>query len=479
MKRFSWLHWLLALSLCGNLALGAVLAGRARAGVSVSAPVSGPSGSEASDAEGAPGDEALADAAADDTASKISHTWVLQRLDWWQEDLLEPTVIEVPAGKTEPEAIISHFLTEYDIGYELIEMELLDFQNGNTCRLVFGERTDGWNKVHPSTVYAALDGIWQTLSKRKQLDTHSYNFAMQLSLADGGPLTFPIDSSARKELANAPETWFIPADRPFTGSGADCLWRQEQVEPRWRWTPPDDTRLFALLSPLRGDAAAEEINSFIATISANTGGQWQELSDFSSPAQADPAFIRSAAFRSAVDYPVFRWEGAKCYATPEELEYLYPVYNALGGQYLVPGFYVEHAARQLFGDDLPFEHGNGWFMDRYSELGACYVAFQGGGGAGGAETLLLEYRYDGDRVTAVVACSFGWEFGSPDLFVHLRDGSIKYFEVDESFIPLDLAALRSCLVNEAARVQITLTKKPGGGFYLTGCKQLDSPPPQF
>lgn len=211
MKRFSWLNWLLVLSLCGNAVLGAVLVGRTtqRAGAPAPVSASAPASESASSAA-----SSVASSAPEAAKGKTKPIWVLQQ----DGDDIEPEIIEVDVNGDENYDIVTYFLEKYHVGYKVHEVIaddiISDDRRLNEYRIVLSQ-TETWSETRAEDAFFALNSIYETFKQRsKQYKERDAQLLLRLHPA--GPLTFPIHENLRAGVTSG--TWSIPADVPFTGT---------------------------------------------------------------------------------------------------------------------------------------------------------------------------------------------------------------------------------------------------------------------
>ena len=460
MKRFSWLNWLLVLSLCGNAVLGAVLVGRTTQRAGAPAPVSA----------SAPASESASSAASSAPEEK-KPIWVLRQ----DGDNLEPEIIEIGVKENENYAIVTYFLERFHVGYKVHEVIADDVISDdrwlNEYRIALSQ-TETWSETRAEDAFFALNSIYETFKQRsKQYKERDAQLLLRLHPA--GPLTFPIPEYLRTGVTSG--TWSIPADVPFTGTRDYFLRLQEQEPRQWSFAP-QPTYLFGKVSPLRDDPIAQELDAFLGALTYRYLGDWRGVADFTSPQYAEPSFVNAVA----VSFVNMRYPDDEVYASLEKLETDAPYFLCINYGFISEAD-VEYAARQIFGDTVPINHNAGvsgsiwrWY---YHEAYASYSPFPGGSFMGIAEPLILKYDFIGDKIVVQAAAAVFANNLTPQALVTLRDGTEKAFDMDNDKNLLDPQGFWNCLVTEAARVEFTLTKKPDGGFWFTGCKQLDPLPP--
>lgn len=205
-------------------------------------------------------------------------------------------------------------------------------------------------------------------------------------------------------------------------------------------------------------------------------GDLGSVADFTSPQYAEPSFVNAVAAGSVS----MRYPDDEAYASLEKLETDAPYFLCINYGFISEAD-VEYAARQIFGDTVPINHSAGapdsWREWHYYEAYASYSPFPGGTLPSIPQPLLLEYRDDGDKIVLQIAHEVLSDVFNPQAHVTLRDGTTKAFEADKDNNLLNPQGFWDCVVAEAARMELTLTKKPDGGFWFTGCKQLDPLPP--
>ena len=368
--------------------------------------------------------------------------------------------------RDEVKGIVRYFLYKHMgsnlTGYRLhrIEETFDEAANRTTFRLVFGEPEARGTSGIAKSVYAAFGGIYTALNERALLLGEN-EVLLFLCREDGSPLTFQW-----WEHRDIP-VWSLPTDIPFTGMRDDFLRRQALV-PRRLNAEPASSRLFHSLSPLRDDAAAQEIDRFLTSSFHLSGQSFLAYPDFSAPAGADPALVLELAMGLAVEYDM-----EACLALPpEECNTLFPILGVWNHGCVLEAD-VDSAARQVFGETVTVAHGNtltgGWY---YHEESAAYTLDKSYTSSHLYELVPLEYRRAGDTVTVQAAGVYLPLYGGGQAQAYRDGGYPVEFELDENGAPLDAAALRRFLVNEAARMEFTLTKKPDGGFWLTGFRNL-------
>ncbi|WP_195462290.1 hypothetical protein [Anaerotruncus colihominis] len=308
-----------------------------------------------------------------------------------------------------------------------------------------------------------LDEMAQTLRLHHGPDAQVF-----FRTEDGGPLTFKLRLMAGL-------IYEVPVDRPYelcvdwmAQAVAEYPWSAPQYDPADRsWA---DTVPQAGLAP--DDAFGWEIARFLQMVLPQAHWEPETLS-FDSPDQAGDAFLKRVGFLLTETLPKFRSDRDADMANPEELRQsvqLWPAF-ARADFYFVPKHHLEQAVQYVFGDGVTFEHGD--FNDKtwiFIAWPGVYNQFAGGRSGGGIYSSVLGYRDLGETVEVEIALTVqGW---LGDFLFDTSDGEQitveSEYDTETGKYVYDRERVLELIWTQSPRAAVTLTKKPDGGFWLTG-----------
>ncbi|WP_278942734.1 hypothetical protein [Anaerotruncus colihominis] len=308
-----------------------------------------------------------------------------------------------------------------------------------------------------------LDEMAQTLRLHHGPDAQVF-----FRTEDGGPLVF-------KQLWVSDTIYEIPVDQPYelcvdwmAQAVAEYPWSAPQYDPADRsWA---DTVPQAGLAP--DDAFGWEIARFLRMVLPQ--GYWEpETLSFDSPDQAGDAFLKRVGFRLTERLP--KSDADMVY--PEELQQsarLWPTYRML--YYIfVPKHHLGQAVQYVFGDGVTFEHGDfgendkTWSFFPWPGVYMPTPAGLGDGYLGGIYSSVLGYCDLGETVEVEIAQFMA---GPEDFLFDTSNGEQitveSEYDTETGKYVYDRERVLELIWTQSPRAAVTLTKKPDGGFWLTG-----------